>query len=79
MAGFEEKKICTLPAIRCPEALSCALEYLRVRDRRKLSDYIREALIEHVKRQLGDESFGDDSAFDQFNDAPQGNAMGGRK
>lgn len=74
---LEEKKVCTLPAVRCPEPLYTALEYLRSRERRKLSDYIREALIEHCKKHLGDETFGDDSAFGQLDDASQSNARAG--
>lgn len=68
-----EKKICTIPPIRCTESLELALLRLAARHSRVFSDYVRQVLIRDV------ESHGitldDDSQFGEQQRASKGDAL----
>jgi hypothetical protein len=43
-----EKRITTLPPVRCSDTLLAALNELAARDERSLSEYVRRVLERHV-------------------------------
>jgi predicted DNA-binding protein len=49
MAGEKDDRL----ELRVPSRLKKALEVLAERDRRKISDYVRVALEDHVKARMG--------------------------